>query len=456
MFIKKAVVCLRLFLLIYRRIPMLKNKKILILIFLFAGLGIYELFLNVEETVSLRLLPYPYKAAYSLCSDLDDVETVEEMRTIHKIITEEIGLRIGDTFWMYNELNEMAKNKDFDVNDNSKYFSGAPYFGISWFDGLDSNKLSSSEFIKEKILDGTIDCIHSYGHFAKGTFDRSFAEKAIKTLKENDIKIEVFVNHGGPENLNNMGPVSSQLGDNPDAKEYHSDLTLDYGIKFLWSGNMTHCIGQDGSFSFESFLKSNIEYLQDLIRNGEAIFDHSNELLNVRTLDDGNKVFDFVRYINRWGEEEVTDERSFYKQMNEDVINTLIDNGGFLIQYTHLGDNDGFPYISDETRKTLEILKEKEKNKELLVLPTSEILKYYVKQKYLQWDFLEDENNIKINIKSIKNEVEGEYTPSIDDLKGLTFYYNSDKNLEVYLGERKINVKFNLADFSGKKSVTIE
>lgn len=435
---------------------MIRNKKITAILIVLIGLLVYKFLFDKEETVSLRLLPYPYKAAYALCSDLDDIETVEEMETIHKIIVDEIGLKIGDTFWMYNELTEMAKNPNFSVEDNSKYFSGDPYFGISCFDGLDSIKSNSFNFIENLINKKQIDCLHSYGHFTTGTFERRYAKKAIELLRHNNMCVDVFVNHGGAENGNNMGPEAYHLGDNPKAKEYHSDITLDYGVKFLWSGNMTHCIGQDGDFSLESFIKNNIEYLQDVIRSGEALYDHSDELLNVRTLNDGRKIFDFVRYINRWGQEEVTDERSFHKQMNEDVINTLIENGGFLIQYTHLGDNDGYPYISEKTRETLEILKTKEISKELLVLPTSEMLNYYVKYKYLQWNFIEEKDKIKINIQSIKNEVEGEYIPSLEDLSELTFYYEGDKNIEVYLVEKKINVKFNLADFSGRKSVTIE
>jgi hypothetical protein len=414
-----------------------------------------------NETVELRKFPYPYKAAFTIASDVDDTDSRDELVHIHKKISSEkngFDLDIGDSFWMYNEQREDMKDSLYDIHSFYKKFSGpTPFLGISIFDGLSFTESKDAGVIKNLIRKGFIDALHSYGHFSANTFKREYAAEAIKYLKQNNLKFDVWIQHGGHENTNNVGPWPWQLGDNPNTKEYHTDLTVPYGIKFYWTGQMTHCIGQDGNFNLETSVKQIVEWLQDFYINiGSPIYKHDNELVTVLTLDDGQKIFDFVRYINRWGKYEITDEASLKYQLNSEILDELIDNEGYLIQYTHLGANYGYPYLSYETMQLLEYAKQKQDAGELLVSTTSKLLNYYVHRKYLNWDYELKDNHLKIIIKNISNEVEGKYVPTVKELEGITFYIPANVDCEILLNNKPIKFINNPKDFEGRNSVSIK
>ena len=82
---------------------------------------------SCEKQVELRKFPYPYKAAFTICSDIDNTETVEEFIKIHNIINRTdtdscLGLDIGDSFWFYNEQQELNRSGDFDSSQKTDYF----------------------------------------------------------------------------------------------------------------------------------------------------------------------------------------------------------------------------------------------------------------------------------------------------------------------------------------------
>ncbi len=414
-----------------------------------------------KQPVELRKFPYPFKAAFTIASDVDDTDSIDELVHIHTKINSKkngLGLDIGDSFWMYNEQRELMKDSLYDIHSFYKKFSGpTPFLGISIFDGLSFTESKDANVIKEYIRKGYIDALHSYGQFAANTFNRKYAVEALKYLKKNNLKFDVWIQHGGHENTNNVGPWPWQLGDNPGTKEYHTDLTVPYGIKFFWTGQMTHCIGQDGIFNLETFVKQTVEWLQDaFINKGSPIYKHKNELVTVLTLNDGQKIFDFVRYINRWGQHEITDEAQLKFQLNPEILDKLIENQGYLIQYTHLGANYGYPYLSQESMELFKYAKQKQDKGELLVSTTSKLLNYYVHRKYLNWDYELEDNHLKINIKNISNEVEGKYIPTIKELEGITFYIPDNVECKVYLNNKPIEVIKNPKDYKGRESVSIK
>ena len=427
---------------------------IIIGLFLFIGC-------SDNRQVELRKFPYPFKAAYTIASDVDDTDSIDELVHTHTKISskkEGYGLDMGDSFWMYNEQRELMKDSLYDIHSFYKKFSGpTPFLGVSIFDGLSNHESDDAKIIKDYIRKGYIDALHSYGQFSKDVFQREYAINAIKYLNDNNLKFDVWIQHGGHENTNNVGPWAWQLGDNPGSKEYHTDITVPYGVKYFWTGQMTHCIGQDGNFNFETTTKLFVEWLQDLyVNNGSPKYKHNNNLATILTLDDGQKIFDFVRYINRWGSYEVTDEPNLRYQLNPEIIDELISNEGYLVQYTHLGANYGYPYLSLNTMNLLEYSKKKFDAGELLVSTTSKLLNYYVHRKYLNWDYKLDGKELKINIKSISNEVEGEFIPTIEELEGITFYIPDDVSCKILLKNREVAFTKNPKDFMGRESVSIK
>ncbi len=432
-------------------------KKYLLILF---GILLFSSCSNNEQ-VELRKFPYPFKAAYTIASDVDDTDSIDELVHTHTKISskkEGYGLDMGDSFWMYNEQRELMKDSLYDIHSFYKKFSGpTPFLGVSIFDGLINQESDDAKVIKEYIKKGYIDAIHSYGQFSANVFNREYAVKAIKYFNDNNIKFDVWIQHGGHENTNNVGPWAWQLGDNPGSKEYHTDLTVPYGVKYYWTGQMTHCIGQNSCFNVETFAKTFVEWLQDFyINNGSPKYKHDNNLVTILTLDDGQKIFDFVRYINRWGKYEITDEPNLLHQLNSEILDELIENEGYLIQYTHLGANYGYPYLSLNTMNLLEYSKKKFDAGELLVSTTSKLLNYYVHRKYLNWDYKLDGKELKINIKSISNEVEGEYIPTLEELEGITFYIPTNTNCKIFLNNKEIKFTNNPKDYTGRESISIK
>ena len=417
--------------------------------------------MNCGKDVQLRKFPYPYRAAFTICSDIDNTNTTEEFIKIHNILNgsdtdSSLGLNIGDSFWFYNEFRDPGTQSDFNESTEANgYLYNQPDCGISYFHGLSDSLSDAAHMIKQYIEKGIIDCLHSYGNFSRNTFHRDFAIRAINTLINEKLLIDVFVNHGGPENSNNMGLLPSQMGDNPGNKAYHSDLLLNYGVKFLWSGHITHCIGQDGKRTGENLLKQIIEFLQDFKANREVVWKHNNELVQVITLDDGQKIFDFVRYINRWGKHSMADEPFLNFQIPPKVIDRLIRNQGYMIQYTHLGDNRGPPYISEPTFKVFRYIAHKSAVGELYVTSTSKLLNYYIHHKYINWNSIKNGDTIEISIENIMNEVEGTYIPTINQLKGITFYIPQNKKIRLFLNQNEIGYVINPKDHKGKYSITI-
>ena len=50
--------------------------------------------------VSLRKFPYPYRAMLAICNDIDESSSGYFLE-IHNYLNGELGLEIGDSFWLY-------------------------------------------------------------------------------------------------------------------------------------------------------------------------------------------------------------------------------------------------------------------------------------------------------------------------------------------------------------------
>ena len=92
--------------------------------------------------VSLRKLPYPYRAALSICSDIDGTDTAEKFIEIQRFLNTKavtkmgkgVGLEIGNSFFMYERGNRFSFN---------------------------SGRLKDRRVISKFIHSGILDCLHS-------------------------------------------------------------------------------------------------------------------------------------------------------------------------------------------------------------------------------------------------------------------------------------------------------
>jgi len=412
----------------------------------------YEAY-NDRGKVVLRKFPYPYKAALAICSDIDGTATVEEFLEIQKFLnTKEmasvgrgVGLEIGNSFMMY-----------------------APATcAFSYFSDNPENKKVITKFIKA----GYIDVMHSYGE--KTDFSREDAVKALNELERNGCKVDVWVDHF--VTTDNLGDdCTSGSGDHPESSAYHSDITISYGIKFVWLGRITMVIGQSVPVTSKTFssiydsrhpVHSLINMGKEFAKNVLAVFGnkkyamHKNyELLRITNLDDGQKVYEFLRFDNHWKgvARGATSKRLAYVISNR-TLERLKQVGGYMIVYTHLGKNsDCSQVVPQETQAALRDLACENEMGNIYITTTSKLLNYYLNHKYLEWSYKTKEDEIIIAISSVKDPIFGSFVPSSEDLRGITFYVPDKDKSRIYIGGKEIvNILRNPPDYNGRESITI-
>jgi hypothetical protein len=402
-----------------------------------------------KKEVELLRFPYPYQAAFTICSDIDNTETLQEFITIQEYLCSHrqtsigkgLGLPLGNSFWMDNELIKTGSNQDFSQTKLD--------YGISYNAALQDSLATVRKTIKSFLQKGWIDCLHSYGHFSETGFNRNLAQYFLQTMQQDSLFVDVFIDHGGPENLHSLGQRKHQLGDNPDSQVYHADITLEYGVKFLWDGQLSHSIGLSGDFSCENFLKTSLEAGQDWL-NSNFSYQHNGEVAYPITLDDGSKVYRFVRYLNDRGHYDTADINFLDKQLNDKVLQKLLKNRGYLLYYTHLGANSGFPYLQENTKQQLHKIKQLYEQKKLWVASTSKLLNYFVVHKNLNWQATIQNDQVRIEIKESSDPVWGDYLPSLQQLRGLSFQVPKNSKVHIVAEDQPLPIKYHhnvLADY---------
>ncbi len=408
---------------------------------------------GTDDGVALRKFPYPYRAAMTISSDIDGTTTKEEFLEIQKFLNtrEEtsmgkgVGLDIGNSFVMY----------------------APPTCAFSYFSGNPGN----AQIIRRFIDSGYIDVMHSYGE--KEDFTRQDAVTAIRELNDNQRRVDVWVDHARtPDNLGD--DTTFGLGDHPETGAYHSDLTRAYGIKFFWLGRVTAVIGQSAPLSLKTFFsiydpRHPVDSLKNMAKefakNVLAILGnkkyamHKNyDLIRVAELDDGQKVYEFMRFDNFWqGVAEGATSRRLAYVISPRTLERLKEVGGYMVVYTHLGKNsDCSQVIAEETQNRLRDLAREQEKGNIYVTTTSRLLNYYLNYKYLNWSHEVRGEETVITISSVEDPVFGSFTPTIEDLQGVTFYVPDKDKVRIYINDREItNIQRNPPDFRERESVTI-
>ena len=173
--------------------------------------------------VKVRKFPYPYKCAFSISSDIDNATSLEYFvhfmdflnTDIQTIYGPGLGLEVGNSFW---------------------FFNGSGSNQLSYFEGLTEQKTRLAPIIRLFIESGHIDSLHSWGNFDKGGFKRDHAEKGMEILNKYNFDIPVWINHGIGPNYQKIGDYPNMHGDDPNHSCYHTDLLLEAGCEYIWTG----------------------------------------------------------------------------------------------------------------------------------------------------------------------------------------------------------------------------
>lgn len=402
------------------------------------------------KPVSLRKFPFPFQAAMTICSDIDETRSSDEFLEIQRFLNTRsttsmgngIGLEIGNSFFFYNHKKEFSY---FDQDDRAKQITQA------------------------MIQSGYIDCLHSYGD----TDNRDDIVRALDSLESSNCQLEVWINHYGVSN-----DICKKFeymfrhceGDDPQANAYHTDLTLAHGIRFAWVGATTRIVGQSTrpklttAFDPRYPLVSTSNVMKEvrkqfLGRTDERFALHrSNDLLRPLKLADGGRVHEFIRYCNHpEGVPIGATSRGLAYVISKRNLANLISREGYMIAYAHLGKNeDRNPAIAPESQAALRHLAMLNEQGDIYVSTTAKILKYKFAHQSMVATQVQQNGREQITIHGFEDSIEGRRMPSIEELQGITFYVDDSRHTDIFLGSQQIDeLQRNPADKTGRPSVTI-
>lgn len=404
------------------------------------------------DAIALRRYPYPYKAAMTLCSDIDGTTTVERFLAIQEFLNTTgptsmgpgVGLEIGNTFFPYP------------LNDDFGYFSSRP---------------RDREVIETMIKAGYIDCIHSWGD---GATTREQALRGLAELDRSGCKLKVWVDHSrAPSDFGK--DTTPGTGDVPDSPIYHADATLAYGIRFVWKGRGSNIVGHGVPFSLRAFAAIiDRHHLKDTTKNlvkeiaktvlayaGKKRFaiHANNRFLRIHTLTDGQQVYEFQRCNTYWqGQSYGHDSWGLAYVLRPQTLRALVKSKGIMVIYTHIGVGpEEPPYLPPETQAALRHLAGVHRAGEIYVTTTARLLTYTVNHKYLLWSQETNDNGeTVIRVYGVADPLDGQHLPPVEDLQGITFYVPDSRRAQIVVGDRLLDyIERHPADETGRQSVSI-
>ena len=369
---------------------------------------------DCHNTVTLRDLPYPYDAMLAICSDLDETPSGETYLTSIKYLNtsektpfgEGVNLEVGNTIYFY------MSEADF-----------------AYWNTTDGTRSA----IRDLIRSGHIDCIHSFGDTAT---KRSQAQETLEHLDSHGCKIRVWVDHAVART--NLGAdIMQGYGDVIGDPAYHADLTLDYGVQYVWRGRVTSVQGQDAPTGIGGIWQAG-EPIGSLITLGKETakisaasfgsrkyaMHRSNRLLNDVVLRDSRPTTEFLRSNpHPLGVSAGDNAAGLGDVLSGRFLDRLVERRAKAIVYTHLGKQidpqNGFP---GPTRIALEKLADRMLADEILVATTERLLDYARLRERMSWN-VRDASGVKEIVLDKRN-----CGPSCE---GLSFIVPADRDCRI-------------------------
>jgi len=281
-----------------------------------------------SERVELRPIPYPYKAAIAICSDLDETPDsrvyFESMRFLNTTETTSmgpgVGLEVGNTIYFQMPAGQFAY----------------------W-----NTDEAGREMVRALIRSGHIDCLHSFGDLAT---TRADAGRALEDLNRHQCVLQVWIDHAvAPTNFG--ADIMKGLGDLPGSPAYHADLTCAAGVRFVWRGRVTSVIGQNVPWSVRGIARPSQPGLSARTVAKEASkrvlaglgspkyeMHADNAILREAALRDDQPVYEFLRSNPHVGGVSSCDTASGVAEvLSARMLDRLVARGAATIIYTHLG-----------------------------------------------------------------------------------------------------------------------
>ncbi len=175
-------------------------------------------------------------------------------------------------------------------------------------------------------------------------------------------------------------------------------------------------------------------------------------------MDDGKKVYEFVRFDNYWrGVATGATNKGLAYVISKQTLDKLKSSHGYMVVYAHLGKNDDCSqWIAYETQEALRNLANEYETGNIYVTTTSKLLNYYINHKHINWSYKNKKDEIIIYVHAVNDPVFGTFLPTTQNLQGITFYVPDGKKITLFIGDDELkSVQLNPPDYTGRKSVSI-
>lgn len=344
------------------------------------------------EPVRLRPCPHPYAAMLAICSDLDETpdarvyfETARYLNTTEATpLGPGLGLEVGNTMY-------------FDM----------PPSQFAYWNADDGGR----ERIRILMRSGHVDCFHSFGDLATSRAD---AGRSLDELDRHDCPLAVWIDHAvAPTNFG--ADIMKGTGDVLGAPAYHADLTIGFGVRYVWRGRITSVTGQDvprhlgGIFdprhplaSTRTLTKEAVKGVLGPLGGGRYAIHAPNRLLRRVELRDGRPVLEFLRANPYWQAVDKGETAAgLAGVLTPALINRLVARRGRMILYTHLGKvRDREVLFGPVTRLALEGLAEAYRAGRVLVTTTRRLLDHARESEEATWECRPREGVLEIDLRT--------------------------------------------------------
>jgi hypothetical protein len=393
---------------------------------------------NAACPIPVRRIPYPYEAALAICSDLDETPN---WKTYYETAR----------FLNTDRMTPLGPGVNLEVG-NTMYFD-MPRDQFSYWNTDDAGR----SMIHQLVRSGHIDCLHSFGTNA---ICRSQAEKVINALAQKGCKLEVWIDHSTAPS--NFGPdIMRGQGDIPASNVYHADLSIQFGIRFVWIGRVTSVLGQDAMRSVQGIwrnahpMASGKTVAKELIKgvlarigNPKYSLHYPNALMRKIRLRDGHEVYEFMRCNPHWkGVSSGDTADGIAEVLTPRFLDLLVKRQATCILYTHLGKFSGraVPF-GPAAIEAFRRLSRYFSGGKILVATTSRLLRYNSALKELSGSCGIENARFTIRIE----------TAYPHDLEGLTLYASEPERTVVMLNAREVRgLRCNPPDRQGCRSVSL-
>jgi hypothetical protein len=400
---------------------------------------------NQLQLCQLRSWPYPFQAGLTISNDAEfmSFEFFEELMA----------------FLNTESQTTLGQGLGIEVTSSVFHFSANPY-NFSIFDGaaLDARLSQYAYRIDEYLRAGWIDTLHAYGDFDNaGGFERAHAVRCVEHLKKSGVSVNVFSNHGGIENIQNVGQDASyHRGDQKGHIAYHTDLWKEMGIRYAWTDSMVIQSLKMPSLAIRQRLSS---FRRSLMGDAEKDYFKTQDTSILKTiqLNDDLNVVGFQRF--RGTGANAPNLSSWGYQLAQIPWQEFYRNCEGLVLYQHFG-----VLYRINGRCTAGTIKAIKQRPEVYIAPFRFLAREYKEgrlwlagcARFLNYLKMRDEIEVICGHDGfIRLQLNASASNPLEVLQGLTIYIDPVNFRGLLFKGAEIPVQFNGPDYSGRYSVTV-